>query len=378
MGRFGRAISLLPLIVIAMYVAGCDRGPRNAGQPKTGGTTAGETRRLIVLTNGDDPYWDAMRAGMEDAAKELKLSEAGLTAELDKNDGTSKGQIDKLKQYASQSDIAAVAISITDSENVALVEEMRALKSQGIKVITIDSDVDRSKAGDARFAYLGTDNSVAGRELGRAMKALRPEGGKYAAFVGIKSTANAEERTTGFAEAVGDKFERVEYLGDDMDLAVAQKNVRDALDRHPNLGALVGIWAYNAHAIADTVKDRGIRDRVTIVDFDAAPKALAHMEAGLIDALIVQNPYDMGFRGTKLMKALVEEDHAVIGQIIPDYEQDEHTITKPGGDIIVTGLKMVVPDGDKRLNKELFEPTTEFLTLSEFKAWLAKLKLTGS
>lgn len=331
-----------------------------------------------MLTNGDDPFWDAMRAGMQDADRDLKLAEVGLRAELDKNDGTAKGQVDKLKQYAGQNDIAAVAISVTDSHNVALHDAMRALRSRGIKVITIDSDVDRKKAGDTRFAYLGTDNVIGGHVLGMTAKGLRPKGGKYAAFVGIKTTANAQERTDGFAEEVGDSFERLDYLGDEMDLSTAQKNVRDALDRHADLNTLVGIWAYNAHAIAQTVKDRGIRDKVTIVCFDAAPKTIGHMEDGLIDALVVQNPYQMGYQGTKLMQALVEDDHDTLSQMFPEYEPDEHSFRKPDGNIIITGLKVVVPDKDKRLTKEMFAGQAEFLTLSEFKDWLKKYKLTGS
>ena len=208
-----------------------------------GGGCRKDTKRVILLTNGDDPFWDAMRSGMEDAEKDLKLGEANLKAELDKNDNTPKGQVDKLKQYAGQTDIAGVAISVTDAKNVAIADAMRDLQKQGVTVITVDSDVDRGAARDARFAYLGTDNVTGGKELGKTAKGLRPDGGKYVCFVGLKSAANAEERVDGFAQGAGNNFKQLEYLGDDMDLTVAQKNVRDALDRHPEADTLVGIWA---------------------------------------------------------------------------------------------------------------------------------------
>ena len=373
-----RAILAAVLCGMSAAMVGCDSQPKDQATGENAGIANGDTRRVIMLTNGEDPFWDAMRSGMQDAEREFKLGDAGLVAELDKGTGNAKGQIDKLKQYASQSDIAAVAISVTDNKNSAIFDALRALRDQGVKVITIDSDVDRETARDTRFAYLGTDNVIGGRELGRCAKALRPEGGKYAAFVGIKTAANAQERSDGFAEAAGEKFERVDYLGDEMDESVAKKNVEDVLNRHPDIAALVGIWAYNANAIAEGVKKMGIRDQVIVVNFDAAPKALTHMEAGLIDALVVQNPYDMGYRGTRLMKALVLEDHKTVGEMFPDYEPDEHSFKKPDGDIIITGLKVVVPDGDDRLSKDLFEPTTEFLHLGEFKDWLKEYKLKGS
>jgi ribose transport system substrate-binding protein len=359
---------------------GCNPTAQNSPEAakSTSKDTKKQTRRLIILTNGEDPFWNAMRSGMQDAAKDLQLSQASLKAELDKGSGNVKGQIDKLKQYAGQTDIAALAICVTDNKNVAIFDAMRALRNQGVQVITIDSDVDRDIARDTRFAYIGTDNLIGGKELGRCAKGLRPEGGKYAAFVGIKTAANAQERTAGFTEGAGEKFERVDYLGDDMDENVAKKNAQDALNRHPDLTALVGIWAYNANAIAEAVKKQDVRDKVIVVNFDAAPLALAHMEKGLVDALVVQNPYDMGYRGTQLMKALVEGDHEKVHEILPDYEPDEHSFKKSDGDILITGLKVVVPDEDTRLSKDLFEPTTEFLHLSQFKDWLKKHKLTGS
>jgi ribose transport system substrate-binding protein len=335
-------------------------------------------KRMILLTNGDDPFWDAMRRGMEDAAKDLRLEDAGLRVILDKNDGTPKGQVDKLKQYANQTDIVAVAISVIDANNIAIADAMRTLRKQGIHVITVDSDINRRTGRDARFAYLGTDNVIGGQELGKAAKGLRPEGGEYAAFVGLKSAANAEERTSGFQEAAGPEFVRVEYLGDDYDLSVAAKNVRDALNRHPNLSTLVGIWAYNAHAIAEEVRDRGIRDRVSVVVFDAAPKAIRHMENGLIDAMVVQNPYEMGYSGTRLMKALVDGDTDTLREMFPSWNPETNEFAQQDGDILITGLKVVVPDRSSPLKLEMFAEGTEFLTLGEFQKWLTEKGLEGS
>ena len=336
------------------------------------------TKRIILLTNGADPFWDAMRAGMQDAEKDFKLADAKLRTVMDVNDGTPKGQVDRLRQYANQADIAAVAVSVTDSKNEAIAKAMQECQRAGIQVIAIDSDVDRQSARKARFAYLGTDNVVGGQELGKAAAGIRPQGGKYATFVGLKGAANAMERIGGFGEGAGSKFTQVENLGDDMDLSTAMKNVKDALDRNPDLDTLVGIWAYNAHAIAEVVKQRNLRDKVTIVVFDAAPKAIGHMADGNIDAMVVQNPYDMGYRGTRLMKALVEQDHQTIHELLPTYDPEKHEFTDPEGDLLVTGLRVVHPDSGSPLNKEMFAPSTEFLSLSDFKKWLSEHNLTGS
>jgi ribose transport system substrate-binding protein len=353
------------LAVLAM--SGCDAGGGKAS-----------TKRIILLTNGADPFWDAMRAGMQDAERDFKLADVGLQTVMDVNDGTPKGQVDRLRQYANQSDIAAVAVSVTDSQNLAIANAMKECRQAGIQVIAIDSDVDREKNRDARFAYLGTDNVVGGQELGKAAAGIRPEGGKYATFVGLKGAANAIERIGGFATGAGDKFTQLENLGDDMDLSVALKNVKDALDRNPELDTLVGIWAYNAHAIVDVVDQRNLRDKMAVVVFDAAPKAVADMTAGKIDAMVVQNPYEMGYQGTRLMKALITGDHQTIHEMLPGYDPVKKEFAEPNGDILTTGLRVVHPDAGSPLTKEMFAPETEFISLSDFKKWLSEHNLTGS
>jgi len=355
------------LALLLPILPGCDRS-----------SSGPQTKRIILLTNGPDPFWDAMRAGMEAAERDFQLAKAGLRVVRDVNDGTGKSQIDKLRQYGNQTDVAAVAISVTEVENSGIANAMNDLQNQGVKVIAIDSDLDRDKSRAARFAYLGTHNLVAGQELGKAAKGVKPDGGKYATFVGIKGAANAVERIRGFAEGAGDKFTQLESLGDEMDHSVAIKNVKDALDRNPDLTVLVGIWAYNADAIVKVVQQRGLRDKMTVVVFDAAELAIQDMEDGNIDAMVVQNPYEMGYQGTKLMKALVENDKTTIHEMFPSWDPATGTFAEPDGDVKFTGLKVVYPDKGSPLDKQMFAPATEFMKLSEFKKWLVEHNLKGS
>ena len=65
--------SLLALLVTStLFLTGCNKG--NTDNAASGGGTA--KRRIILLTNGDDPFWDAMREGMNAAAKELDRESA--------------------------------------------------------------------------------------------------------------------------------------------------------------------------------------------------------------------------------------------------------------------------------------------------------------
>ena len=143
-----QTLYLTSLLVGSLGLVGCQSptGPSNTG-------SGVETKRIILLTNGDDPFWDAMRTGMNKAAAELKLKEVGLAVFLDKGDFSDEAQISKLTQYATQSDIAAVAISPVDPESRGIADAMRELRKKGVHVLCIDSDMDVNRYRDTRFAF---------------------------------------------------------------------------------------------------------------------------------------------------------------------------------------------------------------------------------
>lgn len=339
-------------------------------KPAGGSDTAKGLKRLIILTNGDSPFWDACREGLLAANNELKLKDVGLTAVLDVNNGNVEGQLSKLQQYGTQSDIAGVGISAIDAENEAIASELRSMQKKGMKILTIDSDVDRKLFSDARYAFIGTDNSAGGRVLGKCASGLKSEGGEYVTFVGLMGAQNARDRIGGFAEGAGEKFLSKDSMGDEFDEIKARENVRNAVNNHPNLSVLVGIYSYNAPAIVDVVKEANRRKDFTIIVFDAEPAAITGMAEGNIDAMVVQNPFAMGYEGVRMLAALVLDQKDVLAKMLPNYGQ-------PDGDLLDTGLKVVVPSSDSPLKADAF-PGVEFKTLDQFKDWLKKYGLTGS
>jgi ribose transport system substrate-binding protein len=213
--------------------------------------------------------------------------------------------------------------------------------------------------------------------MGLAARKLRPDGGKYATFYGIEGVANVIERNSGFADGAGDKFEKKAGMADGMKDEVAADNVRNALENHPDINTLVGIWAYDAHAIVTVVKERNIRDKMKIVVFDAAPKAIQHLKDGNIDAMVVQNPYGMGYQGTRLMKALYENDSQVVNELFPDYDFDKKEFKSADGDIRHTDVRVVVPN-ESPITKDDFDDSVKFFTIDEFDQWLKERNLIGS
>jgi ribose transport system substrate-binding protein len=375
-------LSLLPAMLLLL--AGCLGTESTSSLPsKSGSTNAGEAlsgdasakrgpKRIILLNNTDSPFWDAARAGIKKAEEDLKLSDFQFSASMDSNDGTETGQIEKLRQYGTQSDIAAVIISPISSTNPAIADELKKLKAKGITIGCFDSDLD-AKFQQHREFYVGTNNIAGGKVLGTAAKMLKPDGAPYVQFVGVDSQQNAIERMDGFTSAVGEKFVQKDRKLDDADRSRARDNVRDVIAKYPDLSLLVGIWSYNAPAIVDVVKERNARDKFTIVTFDAEAIAIQQMQEGMIDAMVVQNPFAMGYESVRYAFAKSQGDQDTLKSMFPNLGQ-------PGGDILDTGLKVVVPK-ETPLKSEMFESfgkSVEFLDLPSFQAWLKKYDLTSS
>lgn len=366
---------LLISACLALLLAGCPGEVPEAGSgdaSSSSGAASASQKRIIILTNGNSPYWDACRAGVQQADKDLKLNDSGLSAVLEINDASEAGQLNWLRQFGSQSDVAGVGVCVINADNAAIADEMRNLQKKGVKVVAIDSDVNRKTLRDARFAFIGTDNRAGGVTLGNCAKQLAPEGGGYVTFVGLTGSQNAIDRIEGFGEGAGPSFTSLDRMADNFDATRARENVRNAIQNHGDkLKALVGIYSYNAPAIVDVVREQNARDRYKVACFDAEPGAVQAMQDGMIDALVVQNPYEMGYQGVRLIKALVQDDQATVKEMFPKHGE-------PDGDIFDTGLKVVVPSDSSPLKADMFSGNTQFLTLDAFREWLNKYGLTGS
>lgn len=366
--RFLQLFVGLAICLSLALAIGCSSNNSNSSSSSAGGT-----KRIVLLNNTDSPFWDAARAGIAKAVEDLKLADAGFTAGMDSNENAETGQIEKLRQYATQDDIAAVIISPVSGTNPAIADELKKLHDKGVLIGCFDSDLDL-KFQSIREFYVGTNNITGGKVLGTAAKNLRPDGGSYVQFVGFDSQQNAIERMDGFTAAVGDKYIQKERKIDETDRGRARDNVRDVIDRYAGLNILAGIWSYNAPAIVDVVKEKDIRERFAIVTFDAEQLAIKQMDEGMIDAMVVQNPFGMGYDSVKYAFAKLSGDEETVKEMFPNMGQ-------PGGEIRDTGIKIVAPNSDTVLKPEMFSEfgsSVEFLTISEFQDWLKEYNLTSS
>jgi ribose transport system substrate-binding protein len=144
------------------------------------------------------------------------------------------------------------------------------------------------------------------------VKAL-PDGGKCMGFVGFLDADNAKERIQGFKTAVeGHNIELVDVRGDDVDFARARSNVDDVLAAMPEITCMVGFYSYNPPKIYEALQAAGKLGEITVVAFDEDPVTLGAVREGSFYSTVVQQPFEWGYQGMKLMAAYLEGDKSMV------------------------------------------------------------------
>jgi ribose transport system substrate-binding protein len=259
---------------------------------------AQEKKSLAFVVNGASDFWKIAEAGVKKAQSELPKYELSLKYPEQSSAAIQQRMMDDL--VAAGTD--AIMVSAVDPKTST--EALNRVGSQ-IPLFTTDSDAPDSK----RIAYIGSSNVDLGKDAGELMKKALPNGGKCMGFVGLPGADNARERVEGIRAALkGSKVELVDVRGDDIDQTRAKRNVEDALAANKNIDCMVGIYSYNTPRIYEVLKEAGQLNKIKIIGFDEDPITLGGIREGTIIGTVVQNPYQWGYQGMKLMAAYLEGD----------------------------------------------------------------------
>ena len=189
----------------------------------------------------------------------------------------------------------AIVFSAIDYENNAAAIDAAA--KEGVKIVAIDSNVD----SEAVSTYIGTDNYAAGQMAAQA--AL--ERVKTPLKVGIVnydiSSANGQEREQGALDAFADsgRAEVVSVINTLAEASHAQMDTATLLAVHPEINVLLAFNEPTSVGAAQAIEQLGLCNSVFLVGFDSNVATVDGLQEGSVDALIVQNPYAMGYLGVE-------------------------------------------------------------------------------
>ncbi|MCA1549811.1 sugar-binding protein [Bradyrhizobium sp. BRP19] len=256
-----------------------------------GPTAAADKKVLAFVVNGASDFWKIAEAGMKKAQGELPNYELQFKYPEQAAAAVQQRVMDDLVAAGA----AGIMVSAVDPKNQT--EHLNKVASQTV-LFTTDSDAPKSK----RVAYIGSSNTDLGKEAGKLMVKALPNGGKCVGFVGLPGADNARERIEGVKETLkGSKVELVDVRGDEIDQTRAKRNVEDILAAMPDVSCLVGFYSYNTPRIYEVLKEAGKLGKIKIIGFDEDPITLGGVKEGSIVGTVVQQPFEWGYQGMKLM-----------------------------------------------------------------------------
>lgn len=281
-------------------------------------TSDGETLKVAYVTNGIASFWDIAEEGCKAASKEL-----GVECLVRMPPDGAADQKRMLEELIS-GPIDGVAVSPINPENQTGILNQVA---EATNLITHDSDAPESN----RLAYIGMNNYDAGRMCGQLVKEALPDGGEVIIFVGRLGQLNADQRRQGVidelldrsndperefdpADAVlkNDKYTILDTRTDNFDFALAKSRAEDAIAKYPNIGCMVGLFAYNPPNILEAVRGADKLGKIQVVGFDEDEVTLKAIQDGECHGTVVQNPYQYGYKSVELLVKLAKGDESAI------------------------------------------------------------------
>jgi ribose transport system substrate-binding protein len=286
-------------MVIAVPVLLLGATACGAGE-KSSTSSGGNKKVTLILGQAGEPFYISMDCGAKAAAKALgvDLDTQGPTA----FDATLQNPIIDAVT-AKKPD----ALLIAPNDDKASVNPLKAAQNKGIKTILVDTIVGDPSIGVSRIS---SDNEAGG--VAAAKELAKQIGDKGSVlFIGTKpGVSSVDARQRGFEKEIknhsGVKLLSAQFSNND--LAKANQIVSDTLTANPDLAGIFAANLTTADGAAAGLKSTGKSGKVKIVGFDAGPKQVKQLQDGSVQALVVQKPYDMGYKGVEFaLKAIKGE-----------------------------------------------------------------------
>ena len=281
----------------------------------------------IIGRNSGDSYWKEIESGAKQAVsdindalgykgdKRIKLTFSAPDIQDDVDE-----QINILDEELAR---YPIAIGIAAIDTTACQVQFELAADNGIPIVTFDSGTDYSNIA----AHVATNNIEAAETAAVKLASLMENSGEVAVFVQDSLSMTAKEREKGFVDTIKTNYPDVsivniyhmdqlstvaQQIADEHNAAITDENgnvtgnllnaaslsqkdvVKHIIEKNPNLKAVYTTSLDTTQLVAGVLKDMK-RDDLSFVGFDGGKEQMALLENDMIDGVIIQNPYGIGY-----------------------------------------------------------------------------------
>ncbi|MFN7541986.1 MAG: substrate-binding domain-containing protein [Acidobacteriota bacterium] len=249
----------------------------------------GEKKRVIgVVPKGRAHlFWQSVQAGAIAASREtgVEISWNGPATETDFN-----GQLQIVDSMINR---RVDAICLAPIDKKAMVSVVDRAAAQKIPVIIFDSPVDTEKF----ISQVATDNYAAGAMAAERMGEILGGKGEVIVVAVQPGAASTMARESGFEETIAKKFPSIRIVDKRFGMADYAKSLAVAenmLTAHPQAAGLFASNESSAAGASQALRGRA-GTKIKMVGFDSSAPLVEDLRKGLIDSLVVQQPFKMGY-----------------------------------------------------------------------------------
>jgi ribose transport system substrate-binding protein len=208
-------------------------------------------------------------------------------------------------EYARQIQIVEAMINrgvdgivLSPAQSTALVAVVERAAGLGIPVTIFDSGIDT----DRYVSYVATNNHAAGGLGADTVAGLLGGKGRVAMVRHAPGSDSTDSRERGFQERLQHQYPDVAVVAEQYcmsDRARALTVAENMLNANPDLQAFFCSSEAATIGASQLVRARDLLGKLRLVGFDASSTLQQDLKEGVIDALVVQDPYQIGYVGVK-------------------------------------------------------------------------------
>jgi ribose transport system substrate-binding protein len=287
-------------------------------------------------------FWEKVRLGAECATsqyEEVDMQWDGVNQETD-----IIGQNDLLTNYITQG-VDGLVFAATDAKVLYQVTDLAL--SQGIPVVNIDSGTEPQPS---EVPVMATDNVTAAENVPNLLSEELFEKGKnggQVAFIPFQpGTGTNDQRIEGFTTGLPDhpELELVAEQSSQSDYVLGLQVTENILTANAGLDAIFAANEPGVLGAVEALRRPGYDGEIVVVGWDGSPAEVDALREGVINALVVQNPFQMGYQG--------------VDAVIRKIRYGEDTGSQDTGVTLVTGENVDDPEVQAVLNPSCDNPPT--------------------
>lgn len=250
--------------------------------------------QIAVIPKGTThEFWKSIHAGAEKAADELGVE---VIWQGPQKEDDRQMQIQVVQNFISRG-IDAIVLAPLDSRSLARPVETAA--NRGIPVIIIDSGLD----SEAQTSFIATNNYEGGRMGAERVAELIGGDGKVVLLRYQEGSASTMAREQGFLDGLREHAPNAELLVDNIYAGATMEKAlqvsQNILNRFSEIDAIFTVNESATQGMLRALETSGRSGSIEFVGFDVNDTLLEALRTGLIDGLVVQDPFTMGYLGVK-------------------------------------------------------------------------------